>query len=692
MPEETPRRPAAPPPAGRPGAKGPDPPWWRVTPAPDGRGANQPAKSPQRPNPRWMAALLVVGLLVLNLWISSQALKPGARVRIPYSPTFLAQVQGGNVQEISSINDALQGTFKHAVKYPANSSTATATTSFSTQIPSFANNTELSHLLQSQNVLTDAKPPDSGPSFLASILFGFGPTLLLILLFVLIMRRAAAAGGGPGGMMSFGRSRARRVEGSDQPVTFKDVAGIDEAKAELYEIVDFLKNPDKYLRLGGRIPRGVLLSGPPGTGKTLLARAVAGEAGVPFFQMSASEFVEMIVGVGASRVRDLFAQAKQASPAIIFIDELDAVGRSRSAGNAGMSGGHDEREQTLNQILTEMDGFDPRVGVIVLGATNRPEILDPALLRPGRFDRRVAVQPPDRTGREAILRVHTRSVPLADDTDLGALASSTPGMVGADLANLVNEAALLAARREHESVSTEDLSDSLERIVLGAARKVMLSDDDRRRTAVHEAGHAIVGMLTPGADPVRKVSIIPRGQALGVTFSAPDADRFNFDERYLIAQVKVALGGRVAEETVFGDLTTGAESDIQHLTRIARHMVGRWGMSSAIGPIAVIPSESMGPLLPGVSETSEATQRLVDEEVRRIVEDAHAEVTDLLREHRSHLDLLVAALLERETLDEGDAYSAAGLSREHAAPPASGSQVPEPVGGRARLRPRPGSE
>jgi len=663
-----------------------------VTPAPDGRGAKQAAKTPQRPNPRWMAALLVVGLLVLNLWISSQALKPGARVRIPYSPTFLAQVGGGNVQEISSIGDALQGTFKHAVKYPAGNSTATATTSFSTQIPSFANNTELSHLLQSQNVLTDAKPPDSGPSFLASILFGFGPTLLLILLFVLIMRRAAAAGGGPGGMMSFGRSRARRVEGSDQPVTFKDVAGIDEAKAELYEIVDFLKNPDKYLRLGGRIPRGVLLSGPPGTGKTLLARAVAGEAGVPFFQMSASEFVEMIVGVGASRVRDLFSQAKEASPAIIFIDELDAVGRSRSAGNAGMSGGHDEREQTLNQILTEMDGFDPRVGVIVLGATNRPEILDPALLRPGRFDRRVAVQPPDRTGREAILRVHTRSVPLADDTDLGALASSTPGMVGADLANLVNEAALLAARREHVSVSTEDLSDSLERIVLGAARKVMLSDDDRRRTAVHEAGHAIVGMLTPGADPVRKVSIIPRGQALGVTFSAPDADRFNFDERYLIAQVKVALGGRVAEETVFGDLTTGAESDIQHLTRIARHMVGRWGMSSAIGPIAVIPSESMGPLLPGVSETSEATQRIVDEEVRRIVEDAHAEVTDLLREHRGHLDLLVRALLERETLDEGDAYSAAGLSREHAAPGGLGRPAPEPVGARARWRPWPRSE
>jgi len=449
------------------------------------------------------------------------------------------------------------------------------------------------------------------------------------------------------------------------------VAGIDEAKEELTEIVDFLKTPDKYLALGARIPRGVLLSGPPGTGKTLLARAVAGEAGVPFFQMSASEFVEMIVGVGASRVRDLFQQAKAASPAIIFIDELDAIGRSRAAGGSNITGGHDEREQTLNQILTEMDGFDPRSGVIVLAATNRPEILDPALLRPGRFDRRVSVQPPDRAGREAILRVHTRSVPLDDGVDLGSMAASTPGMVGADLANLVNEAALLAARRSHKQVNTEDFSDSLERIVLGAERKVMLSEDDRRRTAFHEAGHAIVGMLTPGADPVRKVSIIPRGQALGVTFSAPDADRFNFDEAYLVARIKVALGGRAAEEIVLGDLTTGAESDIQQLTEIARHMVGRWGMSREIGPIAVIPRDGMGPLLPGASETSEATQRVVDAEVKRIVETAHEEVVELLREHRSNLDSLVAALLDRETLDEADAYAAAGLPRNplaHAEP------------------------
>ncbi|MGO9884747.1 MAG: ATP-dependent zinc metalloprotease FtsH [Solirubrobacteraceae bacterium] len=631
----------------------------------------------QQPSPshsRWWIAAAVAALLALNLWISSQALKPNAPVRIPYSPTFLTQVKDGNVEQISSTGDSIQGTFKNAIRYPPNETTVQPTTSFSTQVPSFANNSQLSSLLQDEGVTIDAQAPSGGPSVLESLIFGFGPTLLLIALFVVIIRRASG-GGGAGGLMSFGRSRARRVEASDQQITFEDVAGIDEAKEELTEIVDFLKEPDKYLKLGARIPRGVLLSGQPGTGKTLLARAVAGEAGAPFFHMSASEFVEMIVGVGASRVRDLFAQAKQSAPAIIFIDELDAVGRSRASGGPNISGGHDEREQTLNQILTEMDGFSPRESVIVLGATNRPEILDPALLRPGRFDRRISVSPPDRAGREAILRVHTRSVPLAPDVDLGAIASSTPGMVGADLANVANEAALLAAKRGHEKVARQDLSDALERIVLGAERKVMISDEDRRRTAYHEAGHAIMGMLTPGADPVRKVSIIPRGQALGVTFSAPDADRFNFDQRHLLAQIKVALGGRVAEEVVFGDLTTGAESDIQQLTRIARHMVGRWGMSPAIGPIAVLPADGMGPLLPGVSETSEQTQRMIDEEVRRIVETAHEETLETIATHRHQLEALVAALLEHETLDEADAYAAAGMSRNPEAEP----EEPAPV-------------
>ena len=660
----------------RPGGLPPQPqPGWRVTPAPDGRG-RPPDKPTGRPTPRWpLLIVLILALLALNFWVSSQVLQPNPRVSIPYTPTFLSQVESGNVSSISATGASIQGTFKKAVKYPADSTTAPTTVYFSTQIPSFAPNNELFALVEKYNITTTAHPANAGASFLTSLIFGFGPTLLFLLLLVWIFRRAAAGGGGAGGLMSFGRSRARRVEAADQRVTFNDVAGIDEAKEELTEIVDFLKNPDKYIRLGGRIPRGVLLSGQPGTGKTLLARAVAGEAGVPFFQMSASEFVEMIVGVGASRVRDLFAQAKAAAPAIIFIDELDAIGRSRSAGGANISGGHDEREQTLNQILTEMDGFDPRIGVIVLGATNRPEILDPALLRPGRFDRRVVVSPPDRAGREAILRVHTRGVPLDDEVDLGGIASTTPGMVGADLENLVNEAALLAARRNHEKVNRQDLTDALERIVLGAERKVMISEDDRRRTAYHEAGHAIVGMLTPGADPVRKVSIIPRGQSLGVTFSAPDADRFNFEQQHLIAQIKVALGGRSAEEIVFSDITTGAESDIQQLTRIARGMVGRWGMSRAIGPIAVIPQDGMSLLLPGVSETSEATQRLVDEEVRRIVESAHAEVSSLLRDHRSNLDALVAALLEHETLDEADAYAAAGLISRR-----DGSTEPAPRG------------
>jgi cell division protease FtsH len=634
-----------------------------VTPAPDGRGGGPPGQTPpSRPNPRWLIVLLVLGLLALNLYISSNALKPASRVQIPYSPTFLNQVKSHNVTSTDSTGDSIQGTFKTPVTYPPTSKTAEPTKLFATQIPSFASNADLFKMLQKDGVTINAHPTQNSPSLISELLFGFGPTILFVLLFVWLMRRAAAAGGA-GGLMGFGRSRARRVEAQDQQVTFADVAGIDEAKEELTEIVDFLKNPDKYVRLGGKIPRGVLLSGAPGTGKTLLARAVAGEAGVPFFQMSASEFVEMIVGVGASRVRDLFSQAKAAAPAIIFIDELDAIGRSRANAAANISGGHDEREQTLNQILTEMDGFDPRTGVIVLGATNRPEILDPALLRPGRFDRRVSVQPPDRAGREAILRVHTRGVPLAPEVDLGAIAASTPGMVGADLANLVNEAALLAARRDHEQVTTPDFTEALERIVLGAERKVMLSEDDRRRTAYHEAGHAIVGMLTPGADPVRKISIIPRRQSLGVTFSSPDADRFNFDEQYLLAQIKVALGGRVAEELVFGNMTTGAESDIQQLTQIARRMVGRWGMSPAIGPIAVLPADGAGPLFPGASETSETTQRLLDEEVRRIVESAHKDVTELLSEHRSNLDSLVGALLEHETLDEPDAYEAAGLTR-----------------------------
>jgi cell division protease FtsH len=460
----------------------------------------------------------------------------------------------------------------------------------------------------------------------------------------------------------FGRSTARRVQdGETERVTFEDVAGIDEAEDELVEVVDFLKNPKRYTKLGARVPRGVLLYGLPGTGKTLLARAVAGEAHAAFFSSSASEFVEAIVGVGASRVRDLFKQAKEAAPAIVFVDELDAIGRSRSGNVGGISGGNDEREQTLNQILTEMDGFEPGTNVIVLGATNRPEVLDPALLRPGRFDRRIAVNPPDRPGRVEILEIHTRGVPLAPEVDLDRVAASIPGSTGADIALLVNEAALFAARREHPAVEQSDFTDAIEKILLGAERQVVMTDADRKRTAYHESGHALVGMLTPGADPVRKISIIPRGQALGVTLSTPESDRYNYARDELLAQIKVALGGRAAEKIVFDDITTGAESDIQNLTQVARGMVGRWGMSDAIGPIAVTAGRQDGPLLPGSSPTSEPTQELIDQEVRRIVDDAERDVIQLLETERERLEALANALLERETLDQPEAYEVAGV-------------------------------
>jgi cell division protease FtsH len=615
-------------------------------------------RPPRLRTPR-MRILLVVGALLAANYIFVALFAPGEvkPVKIPYNPVFIQQIRDGNVERISTEGTTVDGRFKKDFKYGG----AEPTKAFETEIPVFANNDQLSKLLEDENVVIEAEPINENRGFLTSLILGFGPVILLIALFVFLARRAGG-GGAMSALGSFGRSRARRVEGGEQQITFADVAGIDEAKAELSEIVDFLRTPERYQRLGGRIPKGVLLSGAPGTGKTLLARAVAGEAGAPFFSISASEFVEAIVGIGASRVRDLFKQAKEAAPAIVFIDELDAIGRSRSAGT-GFGGGNDEREQTLNQILTEMDGFEANLAVIVLGATNRPEILDAALLRPGRFDRRVAVPPPDKDGRASILAVHTRSLPLADDVNLDRLAATTPGMVGADLANLANEAALQAARRQHEKVTMADFTDALEKIVLGAPRGTVLSDEDRRRVAYHEAGHALVGMLTPGADPVRKVSIIPRGQALGVTFAAPDDDRSNYEESWLRAKIKVALGGRVAEEVVFGTITTGAESDIQQLTQIARGMVGRWGMSDAIGPIAVLPQDQNGMLLPGSQGASESTQRLVDDEVRRIVEESYVDVRNLITENRGRLDSLTAALLREETLDEDPAYAAAQVTR-----------------------------
>jgi cell division protease FtsH len=587
----------------------------------------------------------IVATLAVNFWLAHRATQV-ERVRVSYTPVFLAQVRAGNVSEITSRGTAIQGRFRHPLR-------AGASARFGTEIPAFADTRQLSQLLQQHDVSVNAVPLNTGAPWWEALLLGFGPTILLVALLIWLMRRGR---GGPSAML--GRSRARRYEPGRENVTFAEVAGIDEAKQELTEVVDFLRNPKKYEMLGARIPRGVLLSGPPGTGKTLLARAVAGEAGAPFFSMSASEFVEAVVGVGAARVRDLFEKARKAAPAIIFVDELDAVGRARGGGPS-FGGGNDEREQTLNQILTEMDGFDSSTRVIVIGATNRPDVLDRALLRPGRFDRRVTVQPPDRNGRRLILEVHTRSVSLAEDVDLGRIAATTSGMVGADLANLVNEAALLAARRSRESVSSAEFADALEKILLGAERKLMLTPADRSRTAYHEAGHALVSMLTPAADPVRKVSIIPRGMALGVTLSTPEFDRFSYSGRELEALVKVLLAGRAAEEVVFGEMTTGAENDIEQLTHVVRRMVGRWGMNPSVGMVAILPPDGLSPFGEPIAPR---TLELLDEEVRRIVDEAYAEVVALLREERARLDQLAAALLEQETLDQDDAYEAAGLT------------------------------
>src|SRR5216683_1978935 len=486
-----------------------------------------PSKNPlMRPRPWWISFLLIliVNYLLVQFFLPE---RPNPRIDVPYT-YFKQQVAAGNVLDVTSRGDVIQGTFKQPITYPPDQQNAPTSNLFQTVMPQFAD-PGLETLLEQQGVTTNAHSLDEARPWWQTLLLSFGPTLLLIGIFFYISPRAASQLGGSGGPFGLGRSRAKRYDQAEpgtMGITFADVAGIDEAKGELEEIVDFLKDPKKYTRLGGAVPRGVLLVGPPGTGKTLLARAVAGEANVPFFSMGASEFVEMIVGVGASRVRDLFTQTRAAAPAIIFIDELDAIGRAR--GTSGGFGGNDEREQTLNQILTEMDGFSGREGVIVIAATNRPDVLDQALLRPGRFDRRVVVQPPDKTGRAAILKVHSHGMPLASDVDLKLVASSTPGLVGADLKNLVNEAALLAARRSEDRVHQKDFLDALEKLVLGPARSVVLSPAERERVAYHEGGHTLCGLLVPGADPVNRVTIIPRGQALGVTYQRPDDDQHSY--------------------------------------------------------------------------------------------------------------------------------------------------------------------
>jgi len=593
---------------------------------------------------RWL--LIIVSLLLLyqlfNWYYASTNNTPQAN--IPYS-VFIQQVKDHNVTSVDLNQSHVQGTFKNAITYtnPGNN-TPSQYKEFQTNVPAVGD-PGLIPLLLNQNI-TVTDDSSNGNSIWVTLAVDLLPWLLLIGAFIFISRRATQ---GQQNIFNFGRSRAKLILEDRPSTTFADVAGVDEAKHELQEVVEFLKTPQKFQRLGGKIPRGALLVGPPGTGKTLLAKAVAGEAGVPFFSMSGSEFVEVLVGVGASRVRDLFEQAKKASPSIIFIDEIDAVGRQRGTSITT----NDEREQTLNQLLVEMDGFDTNQAVVVLAATNRPDGLDQALLRPGRFDRRIVVDRPDWKGRLAILKIHTRDVPLDPNVDLLAIARATPGMVGADLANLVNEAALLAARRNLERVTQQCFLESLDRIIIGAERPLVLSEQDLQVVAYHEGGHALVALLTPDADPVTKVTIVPRGQALGVTQQTPLDDRYNYSRDYLMGRIMVALGGRAAEEVALGSITTGAENDLQVVTSIARQMVTRWGMSSRVGTLSF--SDRQSPFLGGGDfgggrEYSEQTAALIDLEVKSIVESSYEHTKQLLADHRVTLDRIAQELRKHESL------------------------------------------
>ncbi len=637
-------------------------------------GGNSPNKNnkdgtppPKRSRiPSWVVVVLLVGIAgwyIYNYFIPRDETQYST---ITYS-VFSQQVEDNNIANVTITESRIRGELRQSILFdpdtgqvvPNNQAGETTETveEFQTTIPPMVrtDNQELVNSLQANGVVVEGDT-DSG-SIWTSVLISFLPFLLFLGLIIFMARSMTR---GQQNVFGFGRSRARQNDPERPQVTFADVAGEDEAKRELTEVVDFLRNPAKYHQLGARLPRGVLLVGPPGTGKTLTARAVAGEAGVPFFSISASEFVEMFVGVGASRVRDLFEKAKANSPAIIFIDELDAVGRQRFA---GLGGSNDEREQTLNQLLVEMDGFDTNQEVIVMAATNRPDVLDPALLRPGRFDRQVMVGLPDRKGREAILNIHARGIPVAKSVDLAVIARSTTGFSGADLSNLVNEAALTAARRNQKEITMADFDDALDKILLGTTRSGLMNEMERRVVAYHEAGHALVAHFTPDADPVRKVTIVPRGRALGVMMQMPEEDRSNHSRTYLLGRLAIALGGRAAEMIVFDEITTGAESDLKQATNLARRMVGTWGMSEEIGPVYLGTGEEhifLGREITQDKAYSDATSQRLDKAVREIIEQSLADATAIVRNHRPGLEALVAALFEKETLDSSEVIALLG--------------------------------
>lgn len=624
---------------------------------------------------RNLALWIIIGLFLVAIFnLINAPTTQKQQMSIDYS-TLMQDAKEGNIQEVLIRGTTVTGQLKDG-------------NDFSAIAPPNDPNL-LKNLTESNTRIKFAATEEDVPGFF-HIILSWLPMILLIGVWIYFMRQMQSGGNKA---MGFGKSRARLVDDKASCVTFKDVAGIEEAKAEVEEVVEFLRDPQKFQRLGGKIPRGLLLVGPPGTGKTLLARAIAGEADVPFFSISGSDFVEMFVGVGASRVRDLFDQGKKNAPCIIFIDELDAVGRHRGA---GLGGGNDEREQTLNQLLVEMDGFEANNGVILISATNRPDVLDPALLRPGRFDRQVVVPNPDVLGREKILEVHSRHVPLAENVDLKTIARGTPGFSGADLANLINEGALLAARRNRRTVSMEELEEAKDKVMMGTERRSMvMTDEEKRTTAYHESGHAVVAFYSPASDPIHKATIIPRGRALGMVMRLPEGDRISMSREKLYADLAVAMGGRIAEEMIFGPnkITTGASSDISLATKMARRMVTEWGMSDKLGPITY--GENTQEIFLGHSvaqhkNISEATAQLIDEEVKRIVEEAYKRAEKILTEHRNHLELLAKTLLEYETLTGDEIHVLLKEGKLDRAKNATGPELPKsssiPRGGRKAPR------